>query len=115
MGVLHRRDTGCFALWVGDIGADGEDGEGFGHFLVQSCAEYHGEATAAREGRDLVLPFVGGRNEGDRDGSDTDINPPEAEYGRAIYCDAADYGPVQKGHPASRRTGSSAVVVTNRD
>ena len=24
-GVLHRRDTGCFALQVGDMGADSED------------------------------------------------------------------------------------------
>ena len=33
-GVLHRRDTGCFALWVGDMGADGEDGEGPVKFSV---------------------------------------------------------------------------------
>ena len=48
----------------------------------------------AREGREMVLPFVGGSNEGDRYGSDTDINPPEAEYSRAIYSDADDSGPV---------------------
>ena len=115
MGVLHLRETGYFALRVRDMGADGKDGEGPGQFSVQVRAEDHGETAAAREGRELVLPFVGGRNEGYMDGLDTDINPPEAEYGCAIYYDAADYGPVQKGHPAARRAGSSAVVGTDGD
>ena len=89
-GVLHRRDRCCFALWVRDVGADGEDGEGPGQFSVQCHKEYHREAAAAREGRELVLPFVGSRNEVYRNGSDMDINPPEAEYGRAIHCGTAD-------------------------
>ena len=82
------------------MGTDSKDGEGPGKFSVQGRAEDHGEAAVAREGRELVLTFVGGSNEGDMDGSDTDVNPPEAEYGCAIYCDVADYGPVQKGHLA---------------
>ena len=76
------------------MGSDSKDGEVPGQFSVQVRAEDHGEADAAREGQYLVLPFVGGSNEGDRDSSDTDVNPPEAEYGRAIYCDADDSGPV---------------------
>ena len=92
------------------MGADSEDGEGPGLFSVQGRAEDHGEASAAREGRELVLPFVGGSNEGDRDSLDTDINPTEAEYGCAIYCDAADSVPVRKGHLAARRAGILAVV-----
>ena len=97
------------------MGADSEDGEGPGKFSVQGRAEDHREAAAAREGRDLVLTFVGGSNEVDRDGSDTDVNSPEAEYGCAIYCDSADSGPVRKGHPAARRAGSPAVVGTDGD
>ena len=38
------------------------------------------------------------------------VNPPEAEYGRTLYCDTTDSGPVQTGHPAARRAGVSAVV-----
>ena len=97
------------------MGTDSGDGEGPGQFSVQGRAEDHGEAAAAKEVRELVLPFVGGSNEGYRDGSDTDVNPPEAEYGRAIYCDAADSGPVRKGYPAARRAGSPAVVGTDGD
>ena len=79
------------------MGSDEEDGIDPGQFSVQGRAEAHGEAAAAREGRErryLVLPFVDRSNEGGRDRPETDVNPPEAEYGRAIYCDAADSGPV---------------------
>ena len=60
------------------MGADREDGEGLGQFSVQGRAGDHGEAAAAREGRELGLPLFGRRNEGDRDGLDTDVNSPEA-------------------------------------
>ena len=60
-------------------------------------------------------PFVGGSNEGGRDRPDTDFNPPEEEYGSAIYRDAADFGPVRKGHQAAGRAGSPEVVGTVRD
>ena len=63
MGVLHRRDTGYFALRVRDMGADGEYGEGPGQFSVQGYVEDHGEEAAASEGQELVLPFVCGSNE----------------------------------------------------
>ena len=43
----------------------------------------------------MVLPVPGGGNEGGGDRADFYINPPEAEHGRVIYCDAADYGPVR--------------------
>ena len=42
----------------------------------------------------MVLTADDGSNEVDKDGWDSDVNPPEAEYGRAIYCDATDYGPM---------------------
>ena len=62
MGILHLRDTGCFAFRIGDMVTDSEDGEGPGQFSVQVRAEDHGDAAAAREGRELVIPFVGGSN-----------------------------------------------------
>ena len=63
--------------WVGDVSVDGDDGEIPRQFSVQVREEDHGKA-AAREGRELILPFVGGSNEGDKDGLDTDINFPGA-------------------------------------
>ena len=110
--MLARKNGNENPIWSWN---DSEDGEGPGQFSVQGRAEDHREAAAAREGQDMVLPFVGRSNEGDRDGSDTDINPTEAEYGRAIYCDTADSGPVRKGHPEARRAGSLAVVGTYGD
>ena len=65
---------------------------------------------STKEGRDLVIPTPGRGTEGGRNGGDTDINYPEAEYGRAIYCDAADSGPMRTGHPAARSAGVLAVV-----
>ena len=69
----------------------------------------------AKEGRYLDIPADGGNNEGDGNGGDTDVNSPEAEYVSTIHCDAADYGPMQAGHPAIRHVGVSAVVETDED
>ena len=114
-GVQKRHDTGGFALWVGDVGVNGAYGEGPGQFTVQGGKEDHGEEAATKEGREMVLLAIGESNEGDGDVGDKDINYPEAEYGRKIYYDAADSGPMRAGHPAARRAGVSAVVGTDRD
>ena len=83
--------------------------------ICQVCEEDHGETTAAQEGGELDIPADGGNNEGDGNGGDADLNSLEAEYGRAIHCDAADSGPMQAGHPVARRAGVSAVVGTDGD
>ena len=57
-------------------------------------AEAHRETATKRDRLDLVLPFTGGRNEGGRDCLDSDVIPLEAEYVRAIYCDADASVPV---------------------
>ena len=95
------------------MGTDGEDGKDPGQFSVQGCAEAHGEAAAARERRDLVLPVVVRSDEGGRYRSDSDVNLPEVEYCPTIYCDAADSGPVKKVHPSARRAGIPEVVITD--
>ena len=64
------------------MGIDGEEGIGPGHFSVLGRAGALGEAAAARDRRDVVLLITGGSGEGGRDRSDSDVNPPEAEYGR---------------------------------
>ena len=94
MDLLHCRDTGSTTLRVRDLGVDGKNGKGPGKLSDQGSAEAHGETAATRDRQDLVLPITGGIDEGGRDCSDSDLNPPEAEYSRAIYCNAADSGPV---------------------
>ena len=104
-GVLHRSDSGLLSLWVGDVGINVADGEGPGQFPVQGREEDHGETAAAKGGQELKIPAFGGNNEGDGNGGYKDLNSMEAEYSRAIHCNAANYGPMQTGHPAARRAG----------
>ena len=58
----------------------------------------------------MVLPVPGGGDEGGGNCADSDIDPPEGEHGRAIYCDAADSGPVQGGSKTAGCTGPKAMV-----
>ena len=46
---------------------------------------------------------------------DPDVNPLEAEHGRAIYCDAADSGPMQSGSEAAGDTGPKDMVGADGD
>ena len=97
------------------MGIDAADGEGPGQFPVQGRKEDHGETTAAKEGLELDIPAAGGNNKGGGNGGDTDFNYPEAEYGHTIYCDAADSGTMQAGHPAAGSVGVSEVVGKDGD
>ena len=63
----------------------------------------------------MVLPVPGGGDEGGGYRADSDIDPPEAEHGRAIYCDAADSGPVQGKSKTAGGTGPKAMVRADRD
>ena len=63
----------------------------------------------------MVLPLPGEGDEGGGDRADSDINPPEAEHGRAIYCDAADSGPVRGGSNTARGTGHKEMVGSDGD
>ena len=61
---------------------------------MQGSAEAHGDTASTQERWGVLLPVIGGIDEGGVDRLDSDLNPSEVEYGRAIYCDAADSGPV---------------------
>ena len=63
----------------------------------------------------MVLPVPGGGDEGGGDRADSDTGPPEAEHGRAIYCDAADSGPVRGGSKTAGGTGPKEMVGADRD
>ena len=58
----------------------------------------------------MVLPFPGGSDEGGRDRVDSDVDPSEAEHGRTIYCDAANYGPMQVGSEMTGGTDPKEMV-----
>ena len=64
----------------------------------------------AKEGQELGLPTAGGGTEGGGYGGNTDVYYTEAKYSCAIYCDAADYGPMRVGHPEARIAGVLEVV-----
>ena len=92
--LLHRHDTGGTNPRVRDLVIDGKNRKGPGNLSGQGRAEAHRETAVTQDIRDLVLTITDGRYEGGRDRLNSDLNPLEAEYGRAIYCDAADSGPV---------------------
>ena len=62
----------------------------------------------------MVLPVPGGDDEGGGDRADLDIDPPEVEHGRAIYCDAADSVPVRGGSKTAGGTGTKELVGADR-
>ena len=117
-GVVELLYSGCPGgppHWGRDVGPHPEDGEGPGQFSVQGREEDHWEATTTKEGRELGIPTAGGGKEGSGNGGDTYIHHTEAEYGRRIYCDATDSGPMRAGHPAARSAGVLEVVGAFQD
>ena len=63
----------------------------------------------------MVLPVLGGGDEGVGDRVYSDLDPSEAEHGRAIYCDAADSGPMQGGSETAGGTGPKEMVGADGD
>ena len=112
---LHCRDTAGPPLRGGDVGSYEEDGVGPGRLSGQSCKKINGETASPWEGWVVVLPVPGRGNEGGGDRADLDIDPPEAENGRAIYCDAADSGPVRGGSKMAVGTGPKEMVGSEGD
>ena len=53
----------------------------------------------------MVLPVPGRGNGGGRDRLDSDVDHSEADHGRAIYCNAADSGPMRGGSETVGETG----------
>ena len=76
------------------MGSDEKDEVGPGRLPGQGSKNVNGETASLREGWAVVLPVPGRGDEGGGDRADSDIDPPEVEYGRAIYYDAADSGTV---------------------
>ena len=63
----------------------------------------------------MVLPVPVGGDEGGGGRADSDVNPSEVEQGCAIYCDAADSGPMRGGSETTGGTGPKEMVVADGD
>ena len=79
-------------FWGRDVGPDPPDGAGPDHISAQGRAMAHQEAAEAEGGGALVISSADGVNDGSGLQGDRDLRHEEAEYGRAIYCDATDSG-----------------------
>ena len=76
------------------MGPNPEDGEGPGQLSIQGREEAHREAATAADGWELGLPASGEGTGGSGSRGYKEVGNKEAEHGRAIYCDATDYGPM---------------------
>ena len=76
------------------MGSDEENGISPGRLPGQGCKAANRSATSTREVWAVVIPIPGGSTGGGGRREDQDVDPSEAEYGRALYCDATDSGPV---------------------
>ena len=85
-------DSGGVVVWSGDVGTDPQDEAGLEYFSNQGLATAHWEASEETGGWELGIPLIGGGNGGSRLRGDWDILQEEAEYSRALYCNATDYG-----------------------
>ena len=97
------------------MGSYEEDGVGPGCLSGQGCKKVNRETVSPWEGWTVVLTVPGGGNEGGGDRADLGIDPPEAEHGRSIYCNAADSGPVRGGSKTAGGMGPKEMVVAEGD
>ena len=91
---LYCRDTAGPPLWGGNVGSGEENKISPGRLPGQGCKAANRAATSTMEGWAVVLPSPGGSTDGGGRREDQDVDPSEAEYCRAIYCNATDSGPV---------------------
>ena len=87
-------DPGGVVVWGGDIGTDPQDGAGPEYFSTQVLATAHREVAKETGTGELLITFIGGGTGGCRLRGDWDVRHEEAEYSRALHCDAADYWPL---------------------
>ena len=94
------------------MGPHPEYGAGPGQFPTQGREEDHQETAAATGGWELGIPASGGGTGGNEFQGNKEVGHKEAEHGRAVYCDATNYGTLRDIHSAAGSEGVSAVVRT---
>ena len=73
------------------MGTNPQDGVVPEYFPTQGRVMDHWEADKKTGGWELGVPIIGGSNCGSRPRGDRNIHHEEAEHGRTVYCNAADY------------------------
>ena len=91
---FQGSDIGGDVVWGGDMGTNPQDGAIPEYFPTQDRATAHREAAYDTEVWDFGVPIIGGSNGGIRLREDWNIHDKETENGRAVCCDANDYGPL---------------------
>ena len=76
------------------MGPDPPDGAGPEHIPEQVHNTYHWEASEAEGGGWVGISSDVGSNGGGGLLGDLGLHHEEVEYGRSIYCDATDSGPL---------------------
>ena len=88
--LLQRVSAGGVYFQVRDVGPYSLDGAGTEKLSAQGHATAHWMEAKAAGGGELGLYSSGGGNDGSGLQGDWVLHHEEAEYGRAIYCDATD-------------------------
>ena len=92
--LIQSGSAGGVGFRGRDVGPDPPSGEGPGQISTQGQAVDHRETAEAAGGGELGLPSAGDGNVGSRLIGDWGLRHKEAEYGRAIYCNATDSEPL---------------------
>ena len=88
-----RRPIGV-ALRCRDVGGYPMHGTGPGEFPRSSGAETDGAASMAEVRQKVGVYLGGGGERGDSVLADVNLHSAKAEYGRAVYYNAINYGPM---------------------
>ena len=91
---LQGGGIGGVAVWGGDVGPHPDDGAGPGNSPTQGREGDNQKAAVATGGWDLGILASGGGTGGSGFRGDKEDVQKEAEHGRAVYCEAINYGPL---------------------
>ena len=111
-GYFSGGHVGGVAFRGRDMGPDPPDGAGPEQIPAQGIAMSHQEAAEVEGGGEIVISSADISNGGVRLWIDWGLHHKKTEYGRAIYCDAADAGPLWTVYSEAGNLGVSVVVGT---
>ena len=82
---------GSLSVWVGDVGDDTVQWEGFGRILPQGGPQADGTATADGERQEVGISPAGGGSGGGGVTGGGDLRLPPTEHSQTVHCDQAHY------------------------
>ena len=87
-------DPGGIVVLGGNVGTNPQDGSGLEYFSIQVSTRAYREAAKEMGIQELGTPLIVRGNGGSRLRGDWGIRHEESKYGRTVYCDATDSGPL---------------------